>query len=417
MDTSVTTPQAVATIIAVDGQAFARDPAGQMRPLQAGDVLLEGDTVVTLPGGQVQLAFVDGQLLTLLPDESFQFSAETSPTTRPDVAEAALPAGEADRIIQALERGENIDDLLEATAAGLDGGSGGVGNDFVRLLRIVEGVDPLSYQFENNTASVDLPLFESGGLPVQILEAADDAPAIVSTVTLNAPASVVEGGAIVYSATVDVAPQGSPLVLSLSNGLTLTIPVGAFSGSSAPVPVRADEVLAQGNTLLSVSIVGTSGGDYTSLNLGSPATTTVTDDMDVTTVSLSADAAVAEGGNIVYTASLTNPAGATVTVTLSNGATITIAAGASTGSVSVAAPTRRCVCRCRLGLDHDQRRQRRQLRKPGGQPGARDHQHQRHAGCHDAEPDGDPECRRGRQHRLHGQPQPGGADTGQRDPE
>ncbi len=163
MDTSVTTPQAVATIIAVDGQAFARDPAGQMRPLQAGDVLLEGDTVVTLPGGQVQLAFVDGQLLTLLPDESFQFSAETSPTTRPDVAEAALPAGEADRIIQALERGENIDDLLEATAAGLDGGSGGVGNDFVRLLRIVEGVDPLSYQFENNTANVELPEFESGG--------------------------------------------------------------------------------------------------------------------------------------------------------------------------------------------------------------------------------------------------------------
>ncbi|MGB9129781.1 MAG: retention module-containing protein, partial [Thiobacillus sp.] len=148
MDTNVTTPQAVATVIAIEGQAFARDPSGQMRPLKPGDVLLEGDTIVTMPGGQVQLAFLDGQILTLLPNETFQFSAETSPGTRPEVAEAALPAGEADRIIQALERGENIDDLLDPTAAGLQGGGNNAGNDFVRLLRIVEDVSPLTFQFE-----------------------------------------------------------------------------------------------------------------------------------------------------------------------------------------------------------------------------------------------------------------------------
>jgi len=124
-----------------------------MRPLKPGDVLLEGDTIVTLPGGQVQLAFLDGHMLTLLPNESFQFTAETSPNTRPEVAEAALPAGEADRIIQALERGENIDDLLDPTAAGLDGGGNDVGNGFVRLLRIVEGVGTASYQFESHEAA------------------------------------------------------------------------------------------------------------------------------------------------------------------------------------------------------------------------------------------------------------------------
>ncbi|MBU1224595.1 MAG: retention module-containing protein, partial [Gammaproteobacteria bacterium] len=149
MDTNVTTPQAVATVIAIEGQAFARDPSGQMRPLKPGDVLLEGDTVVTMPGGQVQLAFLDGQMLTLLPNETFQFSAETSPGTRPEVAEAALPAGEAERIIQALERGENIDDLLDPTAAGLEGGGNNAGNGFVRLLRIVEGTGPASFDFES----------------------------------------------------------------------------------------------------------------------------------------------------------------------------------------------------------------------------------------------------------------------------
>ena len=83
MDTSVSTPQAVATVISVEGQAFARTPAGQMRALKAGDVIREGETIVTLAGGQVQLAFVDGHILTVLPNETYHFSAETSTNTRP----------------------------------------------------------------------------------------------------------------------------------------------------------------------------------------------------------------------------------------------------------------------------------------------------------------------------------------------
>ncbi|MFP5418618.1 MAG: retention module-containing protein, partial [Gammaproteobacteria bacterium] len=151
MDTTVTAPQAIATVIAVEGQAFARDPSGQMRPLKAGDVLLEGDTVVTLAGGQVQLAFLDGHMLTLLPNESFKFTAETSPTSRPEVAEASLPAGEADRIIQALDRGEDIDAQLEDTAAGLAGGGDNSGNGFVRLLRIAESLGGTPFQFTSPT--------------------------------------------------------------------------------------------------------------------------------------------------------------------------------------------------------------------------------------------------------------------------
>ncbi|MFA0434268.1 immunoglobulin-like domain-containing protein, partial [Vibrio cyclitrophicus] len=67
------------------------------------------------------------------------------------------------------------------------------------------------------------------------------------------------------------------------------------------------------------------------------ATTTINDDSDVTTVSLSADASVTEGENITYTATLTNPADGAVTVTLSNGATITIADGATSGTTTVPA--------------------------------------------------------------------------------
>src|SRR3546814_14537275 len=67
--------------------------------------------------------------------------------------------------------------------------------------------------------------------------------------------------------------------------------------------------------------------------------TTVTDVQDTTGLTLSATDTVAEGGSIVYTATLTNAAGSPVTVTLSNGAVINIAAGATTGTVTVDAST------------------------------------------------------------------------------
>ncbi|WP_448197389.1 immunoglobulin-like domain-containing protein, partial [Pseudomonas putida] len=56
-----------------------------------------------------------------------------------------------------------------------------------------------------------------------------------------------------------------------------------------------------------------------------------------TSLVLSATGDVAEGGQIVYTATLSNPAGTAMTVTLSNGAVINIAAGQTSGTVSVPA--------------------------------------------------------------------------------
>ncbi|MEG0969173.1 MAG: type I secretion protein, partial [Pseudomonas sp.] len=54
--------------------------------------------------------------------------------------------------------------------------------------------------------------------------------------------------------------------------------------------------------------------------------------------SLTATPSVNEGGQITYTATLTNPAGSAVTVTLDNGKTIIIAAGQTSNFISVAAP-------------------------------------------------------------------------------
>lgn len=316
MDTSVSTPQAVATVISVEGQAFARDPAGQMRPLKPGDILREGDTIVTLAGGQVQLAFVDGHILTLLPNETFQFSAETSPNTRPDVAEASLPAGEAERVIQALERGENIDDQLDPTAAGLEGGGNNQGNDFVRLMRIVEPpLTPFESQFGTGPARVEFPEFpvdDNATLPVNNLATVE-----VTTLSLTSSASLAEGGNIIYTASV-TRPALSAVVVTLSNGAIITIAAGASNGSIS-VPAPSDDVYLDAG-LVSATISSVTGGDIESLVVDpTAARTSIADTVDATTVTLTASAAsVTEGGSIVYTASLNNPVtGTPLVVTLS----------------------------------------------------------------------------------------------------
>ncbi len=157
-----------------------------------------------------------------------------------------------------------------------------------------------------------------------------------STVALTASASAVEGGVVVYTASVTAPVAGSPVLVTLSNGQTITIPVGA---SSASVNFTAPNDAQAGGNTLSVKIDGASGGNYENLVADqTPAVTSVTDVADTTNLSLSATGSVAEGGSIVYTATLSNPAGTPVTVNLSNGAVITIEAGKSTGTVTVPAP-------------------------------------------------------------------------------
>ncbi|WP_339528265.1 immunoglobulin-like domain-containing protein, partial [Pseudomonas sp. EL_65y_Pfl2_R96] len=109
--------------------------------------------------------------------------------------------------------------------------------------------------------------------------------------------------------------------------------------SSASVNFTAPNDALAGGGSLSVKIDDAKGGNYEKLEVdGKSADTSITDTADTTTLSLSAADSVAEGGSIVYTATLSNAAGTPVTVTLSNGAVITIAAGATSGSVTVDAP-------------------------------------------------------------------------------
>jgi surface adhesion protein len=174
----------------------------------------------------------------------------------------------------------------------------------------------------------------------------DDSDPTTVTLSVSSP-TVVEGGSVTYTATLSNAVTGTPLVINLSNGQSITIPVGASSGTSAGHVVRADDAYAQGSQAVSVGVTSTSGGTYEALTTTSTASTTVSDDTDTTTVSLSGATSVTEGGNAVYTLTLSSPAATAVTVTLTYGGTaangtdytavttVTIPAGASSANFTV----------------------------------------------------------------------------------
>ncbi|MFJ7813515.1 immunoglobulin-like domain-containing protein, partial [Pseudomonas asiatica] len=160
-----------------------------------------------------------------------------------------------------------------------------------------------------------------------------------TTVTLTATQSVVEGGVVTYTASVNHKVTGSDLVVKLANGQTITIPVGE---SSASVPFTAPNNVHNTNLDLTNKITNISGGNYEkTVAVGEPVTT-VTDNPatpDITTLTLTATDTVAEGGKITYTATLTNKAGTDLVIKLSNGETITIAAGSKEASITINAPS------------------------------------------------------------------------------
>ncbi|WP_336886914.1 immunoglobulin-like domain-containing protein, partial [Pseudomonas carnis] len=166
-------------------------------------------------------------------------------------------------------------------------------------------------------------------------------------VVLTATTTVGEGGNIVYTASLvdkngaPVTNTTNPLTVTLDNGKTITIGVNQSSGS---VSVVAPDDVYKGDQTVTTAIKGVTGGEhFENLVPGTDnVTTTVTDTPgtdNTTTVTLTAPTEASEGGQITYTATLSNKAGTDVTLKLDNGSSITIKAGDTVGTVTVPAPT------------------------------------------------------------------------------
>ncbi|MEC9484147.1 MAG: retention module-containing protein, partial [Halomonas sp.] len=140
----------IATVLSVSGQAWARDAEGNLRPLEPGDILLEGEALVTADNGRVRLDLADAQPVSIGPGQQVIMLADMQADAPVPEDEAAVLDESVEALLSAIEDGEgDLLDVLEATAAGAGAGGGaeGGGHTFVQLARISESVEPLSYSF------------------------------------------------------------------------------------------------------------------------------------------------------------------------------------------------------------------------------------------------------------------------------
>ncbi|WP_085654504.1 retention module-containing protein [Pseudomonas sp. R23(2017)] len=324
----------VAIVKSIVGQVFVVSPEGVRRVLVEGDRLFAGDQVDTGVSGAVSLELADGRTIDLGRDT--QWSADT-PDSSTDLAEAtAQAAPSVEELQQAIAAGVDPTTALESTAAGPSaagtGGAAGGSHSFVMLDATAGRVDPtIGFPTAGINAAGQAAQNITGG---QTTDTTANALR-ESTLSLSATPSITEaGGVLVYTATLTQAPL-TDLTITLSNGAVIVIPAGSTTGT-VNVPLAPNDTVYNDPTQIDVTVTGTTGGNgITVTPPTTPATTQVTDTIDTTTVTLTAGPSVTEGGQITYTATLTNPAQTPVTVTLSNGSTITIGAGQTTGTVNV----------------------------------------------------------------------------------
>lgn len=129
-----------AVVTQVTGRAWIRNSDGSLTELHVGSKISPDTEIVTASGATVALQTEGGMPLTIGENRDVAFNAEMAGQPV-DASEAAVapPAGtDSDRLLAALQNGQDPFDNLDPTAATLvSGGGDGGGSSFVRLARIV----------------------------------------------------------------------------------------------------------------------------------------------------------------------------------------------------------------------------------------------------------------------------------------
>ncbi|OMG52012.1 hypothetical protein BJN45_15240, partial [Azonexus hydrophilus] len=328
----------IAKVASLTGEAYARDSAGNLRRLKAGDVIREGETVVSGNGSQVVLTLADGRDMVIGEREAVKVDAEVAAQEKPDASDSAVAktVGGFDQLASALTEGGDLDALLEAPAAGEAGAAGNEGHSFVEFLRVVETVGSQGYQFATqrsapeNTFQADLLPEEAVPAvlpPPTIVHVGDPDPAIdevtvpegtVAVFTVNLSSTSATPISFSLSLTGGTATLGADFTdgMTFSNGVTydaatglITVPanVATFTVSVPTIDDTVDEY-TENFTLTVGGVTGTgyiTDDDVPTITVGDPAANGV------------GDITVPEGTDAVFGVNLTGvAAGGTLTLTL-----------------------------------------------------------------------------------------------------
>jgi VCBS repeat-containing protein len=182
------TVNVIATVQAIEGTAYIRDTLGNMRKLRVGDVVRDGEVAVAAKGSHVDLAFPNGDSLMLkqgvhkiiastLSEDSTDGGLAIGAT---DLGQSPAQGADVDKIIQALQQGKTLDEVLEETAAGLLGAGPQEGHNFLRLDRVEEGVLRAAYKTPAMPDADVLPVLANDAEQVPEPEPEPQAPVAVA---------------------------------------------------------------------------------------------------------------------------------------------------------------------------------------------------------------------------------------------
>ncbi|RAJ93549.1 hypothetical protein B0I24_11932, partial [Aliidiomarina maris] len=300
---------ATAQVLNIQGQAWARSEDGSMRELKAGDQVLPGEVVVTAEGATVTLVFEDGAQ-QVIPPAFEALVSEDSFTSEPAFdPDNILDADSPDAVLAMLEGEGDLLETLEATAAGSDGGGGGEGSSFVRLMRIAdENSSANSYEYANVSSEPVLLNEANGG------GAIDDAEITV--------AASIEAGSnlLTLSGTTSNLPAGATISLTITDQFGNSITVNATIDGSGNYLVSGIDVSGLSDGALQIVA---SSFDFAG-NSVQASTSALLDAVDS---SIAVSAAIdGDGASLTITGTTADVAtGSTVTLTITdqNGNSIT----------------------------------------------------------------------------------------------
>ncbi|MFP3343042.1 retention module-containing protein, partial [Halomonas sp. SIMBA_159] len=267
---------ATATVIAITGQAWARDEDGNLRELAIGDVLQEGETLVTSADGRVELDFADGtganvveggQEVAVTPDLVSDLIVATDASAQDDDLEALLAALDD-------EEGDLLD-ILDATAAGGGAGGGGGGSSFVRVARIAEETDPLSFNTEGGLEGAEFVEFDGGDVAADgdAVDVGDDVvDTTPPTLTVDAPT----GNDTTPTITGTSDEIGGTVAIIVTDSAGNTQELEAVVNPDGTWSVDVTTPLAEGDYTVDASITDPAGNGATASDSGAIDTTAPT---------------------------------------------------------------------------------------------------------------------------------------------
>jgi large repetitive protein len=274
---------AIGTVVAINGggNAFAVNERGERRMLKVGDSIQPGEIVTTAQGVVVDIQLTTGQKIEISADQTVKFTPELAEFIAPEGTESAVSEATVQAVIQAIEQGRDINEVLEETAAGLIGAAGNEhGSTFVNLLRIVEGVTPLSYEYP-----VDAPPvidFVREAFIYSDPEGATATPASPPSIVLT-DYNGVEAGEMTLPETEGATPGDFTVtapagIASITIGTTVVTLTQLTNAGTTPIVITTDK-----GTLTVVGYNSTTGVvSYTYDPNVQTSATTVTDSLPIT---------------------------------------------------------------------------------------------------------------------------------------